>query len=55
MILQSGHHLGGRNKQDLKKECYLMRQDNTVYKFSIKLSFSSIGQDRSKLQKQISK
>ena len=29
------------------------RQDNTIYKFSIKLSFSSIGQDESKLQKQI--
>ena len=30
-----------------------MRQDNTIYTFSIKLSFSSIGQDKSKLQKQI--
>ena len=35
----------------VKKEHYLIRQD----KFSIKLSFSSIGQDKSKLQKQISK
>ena len=34
---------------------YLMRQDNTIYTFSIKLSFSSIGQDKWKLQKQISK
>ena len=32
-----------------------MRQDNTIHTFSIKLSFSSIGQDKSKLQKQISK
>ena len=30
------------------------RQDNTIYKYSIKLFFSSIGQDKSKLQKQIS-
>ena len=41
----------------LKNEHYLMRQDNTIkYKtFSINLSFSSIGQDKSKPQKQISK
>ena len=39
----------------LKKECYLIRQDNTIYTFSITLYFSSIGQDKSKLQKQISK
>ena len=32
-----------------------MRQDNTIYKYSIKLSFSSVGQEKSKLQKQISK
>ena len=32
-----------------------MRQDNTIYNISIKMSFSSIGQDKSKLQKQISK
>ena len=31
----------------VKKEHYLMRQNNTIYKFSIKLSFSSIGQDKS--------
>ena len=31
-----------------------MRQDDAIYKFSIKLSFSSIGQDNSKLKKQIS-
>ena len=31
-----------------------MRQDNTIYKVSINVSFSSIGQDKSKLQKQIS-
>ena len=28
----------------LKKEYYLIIQVNTIYKFSIKLSFSSIGQ-----------
>ena len=39
----------------VKKEHYLMRQNNTAYKYSIKLSFSSIGQDKSKLQIQISK
>ena len=39
----------------VKKECYLIRQDNTIYTFAIKLSFSSIGQDKSKLQKQINK
>ena len=33
------------------EECYLIRQDNTIYKFSIKLSYSSIGQDKSKIQK----
>ena len=32
-----------------------MRQDNTLHTILIKLSFSSIGQDKSKLQKQISK
>ena len=31
------------------------RQNNTIYTFSIQLRFSSIGQDKSKLQKQISK
>ena len=31
------------------------RQDYTIYKLSIKCSFSSIGQDKLKLQKQISK
>ena len=36
------------------KERYLMGQDNTLYKFSIKLSYSSIEQNNSKLQKQIS-
>ena len=46
------------NKQGWKKEGYLIRQDNTIYKYTIylrKISFSSIGQDKSKLQKQISK
>ena len=38
----------------LKKERHLMIQDNTIYIFSIKLFFSSIGQDKSKLQKEIS-
>ena len=28
----------------LKKECYLIRQDNTIYIFSIKIYFSSTGQ-----------
>ena len=31
-----------------------MRQDNAIYTFSIKLSFPSKGQNKSKLQKQIS-
>ena len=31
------------------------RQDNTICKISIKLSFSSIEQDKSKLQKQVKK
>ena len=43
----------GRNT--VKKELYLMRQDNTIYIFSINVSFSSTGQDKSNLQKQISK
>ena len=34
------------------KDRYLMRRDNTIYTFSIKVSFSSKGQDKSKLQKQ---
>ena len=38
----------------VKKEHYLIRLDNTIYQFSIKFSFSSMGQDQSKLQKQIS-
>ena len=42
------------NETRLKKQCYLIRQDNTVYKISIKLLFSSWGQEKSKLQKQIS-
>ena len=37
------------------QEHYLIRQDKTIYKLSIKLSLSSIGQDKSKLQRQISK
>ena len=36
-----------------KKERYLIRPDNTIYKISIKLYFLSIGQDKSKLQKQV--
>ena len=36
----------------LKKERYLIRQDNIIHKFSMKLSFSSIGQEISKHQKQ---
>ena len=50
-----GLYLKIKLKQRFKKERYLIRQDNTIYKFSIKLSFSSTGQDKSKLQKQISK
>ena len=53
--LKSDFILFFRIETRLKKESCLMRQDNTIYKFSIKFSFSSIGQDRSKLQKQISK
>ena len=32
----------------------LVFKSNTIYKFSLKLSFSSIGLDKSKLKKQIS-
>ena len=32
-----------------------MRQDNAMYNVLIKISFSSIGQDKSKLRKQIRK
>ena len=39
----------------VKKECYLIKKDNAIYIFSIKLSFSSVGQDKPKLQKQIIK
>ena len=39
----------------VKKERYLIRQNFTIYIFSVKYSFSSIGQDKSKLQNQISK
>ena len=39
----------------VKKERYLIRQHNKIYKFSIKLYFLSIGQEKSKLQKQICK
>ena len=39
----------------VNKERYLMRKDKTIYTFSINISFSSIGQDKSKLEKQISK
>ena len=39
----------------VKKERYLIRRNFTIYIFSVKFSFSSIGQDKSKLQKQISK
>ena len=38
----------------VKKERYLIKQDITIYKFSIK-SLSSIGQNKLKLQKQIDK
>ena len=34
---------------------YRTRHGNTIYNFSIKLSFMNIGQDKSRLQKQISK
>ena len=39
----------------LKNEHFLRRQDNTIYELSIKVSFPSIEQEKSKLQKQISK
>ena len=42
-------------RSPFKKERYLIRQNNTTYTFSRMFSFSSIGQDKSKLQKQISK
>ena len=32
----------------VKKECYLMREDNTMYKFEINIYFSSIGHDRTR-------
>ena len=32
-------------KKKIKKERYLIGQDSTIYKFSIKLSFSDIGQN----------
>ena len=37
------------------KNNVLKTQDNTIYTFSINISFSSIGQDKVKLQKQRSK
>ena len=40
---------------NVKKEDYLIRQDNTIYTFLIEISLSSIGQEKSKLQKQVSK
>ena len=43
------------NLTRLKKRLYLIRQDDKIYTFSIKLSLSSFGQDNSKLQKQIVK
>ena len=57
-IAQWVHPMKDRSDQfvyKVKKECYLIRQDNSIYKFSVKLSFSIIGQEKSKLQKQISK
>ena len=42
----------GWNKQGYKR---MLFNKNTIYKCSIKLSFSNIGQDNSKLQKQLSK
>ena len=33
-----------------KRMLYLIRQDITIYKFSLNVSVSSIGQDKSKLQ-----
>ena len=51
------YNLGKKKKQTrLKKRLFnKTRQDNKIYKFSITLSCSSIRQDKSKLQKQISK
>ena len=40
-----------RNKQGFKKNAILIEQDNTIYKFSIDISLSSKGQNKSKLQK----
>ena len=36
------------NQKKVKPELYLIRQDNTIYTYSIKLSFSSMEPDRSK-------
>ena len=44
-----------KDRNKFKNECYLIRHGNTRDKCLIKLSFSSIGQDKSKLQKQIRK
>ena len=55
-LLNSQMFYQARSEQTrFKKECYLIRQDNTIYKCLITLSHSSIEQDKSKLQKQISK
>ena len=43
------------SKQTMLKNNVLKTQDNTIYTFSINISFSSIGQDKVKLQKQRSK
>ena len=47
--------LAFQTRLKVRNECYLIRQDNTIYKFYIKIYFLSIGQDKSKLQKQIGK
>ena len=36
----------------VRKESYLIKQDTTIYKVSIKLSFSGRGRDESNLQKE---
>ena len=43
-----------KSKQTIE-EHYLIRQGNTIYKFWIQFSFLSIGREKWKLQKQISK
>ena len=53
LVLHNVCKLIYRNKVLRKR--YLIREDNIIYTFLIKLSFSSIGQVNSKLQNQVIK